>query len=153
MPDKGEIRAEIRAGGAAVELTVIGYTRNDAAARAAGIVVTGPYRNDRAGAEIEAADPDLILIPSIWPETYCYTLSHALASGRPVAGFDIGAVGTRLRDAGLAGGLGRGQAGAPCTVLALARDPSALLEALVSAAGVDEKSQVAPRQMVAVAAG
>lgn len=146
-----EIRAEIRAGGVAVELTVIGYTRNDAAARAAGIEVTGPYRNDRAGAEIEAADPDLILIPSIWPETYCYTLSHALASGRPVAGFDLGAVGTRLRDAGLAGA----RSGARCTVLplALARDPAALLEALVGAAGVGEMARPAPRRMVAVAGG
>jgi hypothetical protein len=70
-------------------------------------------------------DPDLILIPSIWPETYCYTLSHALASGRPVAGFDLGAVGTRLRDAGLAG--------ERCAVLPLARP--------------------APRRMVAVAGG
>ncbi len=145
------LAAEIRAGGAAVELTVIGFTRNDAAARAAGIAVTGPYRDDRAGAGIDAADPDLILIPSIWPETYCYTLSHALASGRPVAGFDIGAVGTRLRDAGLAGA----RPGALCTVLplALARDPSALLEALVSAAGVGEMVRPAPRQMVAVAGG
>jgi hypothetical protein len=37
--------------------------------------------------------------------------------------------------------------------LALARDPSALLEALASAAGADEKSQVAPRRMAVVAAG
>ncbi len=100
---------------------------------------------------MSAADPDLILIPSIWPETYCYTLSHALASGRPVAGFDIGAVGTRLRDAGLAGVQPGAQPGVRCTVLALAlaRDPSALLEALVSAAGLDEKVQVKPRRMAA----
>ncbi|MFQ5567955.1 MAG: glycosyltransferase, partial [Paracoccaceae bacterium] len=138
-----DLAAEIRAGEPAAELTVIGYTRNDAAARAAGIAVTGPYANDRAGAAIEAADPDLILIPSIWPETYCYTLSHALASGRPVAGFDIGAVGTRLRDAG--------RKGARCTVLplALAREPSALLEALAGAAGVGEVAQVKPRRMAA----
>jgi glycosyltransferase involved in cell wall biosynthesis len=142
-----EIRAGVFSGGAAVELTVIGYTRNDAAARAAGIAVTGPYRNDRAGDEIDAADPDLILIPSIWPETYCYTLSHALASGRPVAGFAIGAVGTRLRDAE--------QSGGRVTVLPLpmAREPAALLEALVNAAGADEKVQVATRRMVAVAGG
>jgi len=142
-----EIRAGMRAGGAAVELTVIGYTRNDAAARAAGITVTGPYRNDRAGDEIDAADPDLILIPSIWPETYCYTLSHALASGRPVAGFEIGAVGTRLRDAG--------QSGGRVTVLPLpmAREPAALLEALVRAAGVGEMVRPAPRRLVAVAGG
>ncbi len=66
-----------------------------------------------------------------------------------MAGFDLGAVGTRLRDAGLAGE----RSGARCTVLplALARDPSALLEALAGAVGVGEVMLPAPRQMVAVA--
>ncbi len=132
-----EIRAEALAGGAEVELTVIGYTRNDAAARAAGITTTGAYQNERAGAEIEAADPDLPLIPSIWPETCFYTLSHALASGRAVVGFDIGAVGTRLRDAGQVGARGAALSLVLSLVLplALARDPAGLLDALVAAAG------------------
>jgi GT2 family glycosyltransferase/glycosyltransferase involved in cell wall biosynthesis len=123
-----------RSSNAAMALTVIGYTRNNAAAQAAGITVTGAYRNGEIQGLIEAADPDLILIPSIWPETYCYTLSHALASGRPVAGFDVGAVGTRLRDAVRPGGAGQ----APRTVLplTLARDPAGLLAALIRAAGV-----------------
>jgi glycosyltransferase involved in cell wall biosynthesis len=114
------LAGEIRARGMDVALTVIGYTRNDAAARAAGIAVSGPYDNAHAADAIAVADPDLILIPSTWPETFCYTLSHALASGRPVAGFNIGAIGTRLRDSG------RGTV----LPLALARDPAALLDAL-----------------------
>jgi len=122
-----DLAGEIRARGAAVDLTVIGYTRNDDSARAAGITVTGAYDNARAAEAIAEADPDVVLIPSIWPETFCYTLSHALASGRPVAGFDIGAVGTRLRDSGA--GL--------VLPLALARDPTALLEALIGFAQRD----------------
>jgi GT2 family glycosyltransferase len=118
------LAGEIRARGAPAELTVIGYTRNDTAARAAGIAVTGAYQNSLVAEAVAAADPDLILIPSTWPETYCYTLSHALATGRPVAGFEIGAVGTRLRDSG------RGEA----LPLALARDPAALLDALTALA-------------------
>jgi hypothetical protein len=130
---------------AATELTVIGHTRNDAAARAAGIMITGPYRNDRAGDVIDAVDPDLILIPSIWPETYCYTLSHALASGRAVAGFDIGAVGTRLRDAE--------REGARATVLPLemARQPAALLAALTGAANTAGAGRQAPRRLAVAA--
>lgn len=81
-------------------LTVIGYTHNDAIARSAGIVVTGPYVNDDVDDLISAADPDLIWIPSVWPETYSYTLSIALRSGRPVAAFETGALETRLRAAG-----------------------------------------------------
>ncbi|MEM7056123.1 MAG: glycosyltransferase [Pseudomonadota bacterium] len=78
-------------------LSVIGYTHNDSAARAVGVVVTGPYVNEEIDDLILTADPDLIWIPSVWPETYSYTLSIALRSGRPVAAFDIGALSTRLR--------------------------------------------------------
>lgn len=41
---------------------------------------------------------DLVCIPSIWPETFCYTLSEAVLSGRPVLTTDIGALGERVRD-------------------------------------------------------
>jgi glycosyltransferase involved in cell wall biosynthesis len=41
--------------------------------------------------------PHAVFLPSVWPETWCYTLSHAIASGLPVAAFDIGAMGERLR--------------------------------------------------------
>ncbi len=124
-----DLADRIRRTRTAADLTVIGYTRNDAAARAAGIRVTGAYREDRVQAEIATADPDLILIPSTWPETYCYTLSHALASGRPVAGFGIGAVGTRLGAAAEAG------ARAAVLPLGLARSPAALLDALIAITG------------------
>lgn len=82
---------------APVELTVIGHTRNDSAATAAGITVTGRYSEGEIDAMVDAVAPDLILIPSIWPETFCYTLSHALRSGLPIAAFDLGAQASRLR--------------------------------------------------------
>ena len=40
---------------------------------------------------------DLILVPSIWPETHSYTLTLGLRTGLPVIGFDLGAQGERLR--------------------------------------------------------
>jgi len=118
------VAGHIQRHGLAMEIAVIGYTQNDAAARAAGIAVTGPYVNDEVAARIEAVDPDLIWIPSVWPETYSYTLSIALRSGRAVATFDIGALGTRLRAAG------RGA----LIPLDLARHPAALYDALRQAA-------------------
>ena len=39
----------------------------------------------------------MILLPSIWPETYAYALTLALRTGLPVAAFDLGAPAERLR--------------------------------------------------------
>lgn len=39
------------------------------------------------------------LIPSVWPETFCYTVHEALQTGLPAMGFDIGAQGEALRAA------------------------------------------------------
>ena len=113
------------------QFTVIGYTHNDHAARACGISVTGAYENADVDLLIEQADPDVIWIPSIWPETYCYTLSIALRSGRAVAGFAIGAIATRLRDAG------RGH----LMPLSDAGNPERLIQALALAAEEEAEKQ------------
>ena len=41
---------------------------------------------------------DLVCIFSIWPETFCYTLSEAEVAGIPVLATDIGALGERIRE-------------------------------------------------------
>lgn len=43
---------------------------------------------------------DLVCILSIMPETYSYTLSEAVVLGVPVLGFDIGAIGSRIKTSG-----------------------------------------------------
>ena len=40
------------------------------------------------------------MLPSVWPETYCYTLSVALRAGLYPVCFDIGAPAERLRSLG-----------------------------------------------------
>lgn len=40
---------------------------------------------------------DLVCIFSIWPETFCYTLSEAEIAGIPVLATDLGALGERIR--------------------------------------------------------
>ena len=41
--------------------------------------------------------PDLAFLPSIWPETWCFTLSEAWAAGLYAVVFDLGAQAERMR--------------------------------------------------------
>lgn len=92
---------DARARGLDLEFVVIGFTENDGRAMRTGrVFVTGEYRENEAAGLIRRESPDLIWLPSVWPETWCYVLSHALASGLPVVAFDIGAIAERMRSAG-----------------------------------------------------
>ncbi|MCO5978939.1 glycosyltransferase [Ideonella oryzae] len=84
-----------------MRFTLLGHSSDDAALRAEGVRVLGRYDDAELQGLIAAEAPDLILIPSIWPETYCYVLSAALRAGRPVSVFDLGAQARRLRALGL----------------------------------------------------
>ena len=90
-----------RSQGRDMRFTLLGHSSDDAALRAEGVRVLGRYDDAELQGLIAAEAPDLILIPSIWPETYCYVLSAALRAGRPVAVFDLGAPARRLRALGL----------------------------------------------------
>ncbi|WP_156954602.1 glycosyltransferase, partial [Pseudooceanicola nanhaiensis] len=39
------------------------------------------------------------LVPSVWPETFCYAVHEAVATGLPVLAFDLGAQGEAVREA------------------------------------------------------
>jgi GT2 family glycosyltransferase len=84
-----------------LEFVVIGYTEDDEALLETGhVFVTGRYADGEPPHLLRREDPDLIWLPSVWPETWCYTLDYALAGGLPVAAFDLGAIAERLRGAG-----------------------------------------------------
>lgn len=88
-----------------LEFVVLGYTSDDAHATARGIEVTGRYREAEAVERLAALRAHAVFLPSVWPETYSYTLSVALAAGLPVFAFDLGAIASRLRAIGSEGGL------------------------------------------------
>ena len=81
----------------------MGYSHNDGLLEKAGVQVTGRYIDHEALDRLESLNPHVIWIPSIWPETYSYTLSLALKSGYPVFAFDLGAIGRRMRALGRVG--------------------------------------------------
>ncbi|MDH2312414.1 glycosyl transferase, partial [Methylobacterium brachiatum] len=64
----------------------------------AGVSQTGRYAGDDEALDLVwRTSADLVLLPAIWPETYSYALTLGLRTGLPVAAFDLGAQGDRLR--------------------------------------------------------
>jgi len=81
----------------ALEFVVVGFTQDDATLERTGrVFMTGRYQEGEALPLLRREDPDWVFLPSVWPETWCYTLDAALESGLPVAAFDIGAIRERL---------------------------------------------------------
>jgi GT2 family glycosyltransferase len=91
---------DARSRGLPLEFTVMGYSMNDRLLQEAGVQVTGKYQEEQAEDLLRRLDPHIVWLPSMWPETYSYTLSIAFRAGLPVAAFDIGAIASRLRAAG-----------------------------------------------------
>ena len=83
-----------------LEFVVIGHTENDAPLLKTGkVFVTGPYSEGEAPHLLRRERPDLVFLPSVWPETWSYVLDEALESGLPIVAFDLGAIAERLRAA------------------------------------------------------
>jgi len=114
---------DARRRGLDLAFTIVGHSDIPEKMAAMGVVETGRYADSAEALALLARHGiDLILIPSIWPETYCYTLSIALVSGLPVAVFDLGAPAERLR------AMGMGHRLDP----ALANDPGRLNDVLLT---------------------
>jgi GT2 family glycosyltransferase/glycosyltransferase involved in cell wall biosynthesis len=79
---------------------IVGYSDLTTEMAAAGVFETGSYDS-----ETEAVDclaeimPSCAFLPSIWPETFCFTLSIAFALEIPPVVFDLGAQAERVRAA------------------------------------------------------
>lgn len=85
-----------------IEFVLVGTSDQEPRLLATGRVeVTGPYREAEIWDRLEDAECHLAWLPSIWPETYMYTLSVAMAAGlRPVV-YDLGAQAERVAEAGV----------------------------------------------------
>jgi GT2 family glycosyltransferase/glycosyltransferase involved in cell wall biosynthesis len=84
-----------------LRFVVVGHTPDDAALHATGVVfVTGPYAAENVVAEIRAQKADLAFLPSVWPETWGFTLGEAWAAGLVTCVFDLGAPAERVRRRG-----------------------------------------------------
>jgi glycosyltransferase involved in cell wall biosynthesis len=57
----------------------------------------GEYNDGEIPNIISLERPNAFLFPALWPESYSYTLSHALRTGLPIVATNIGAFPERLR--------------------------------------------------------
>jgi glycosyltransferase involved in cell wall biosynthesis len=84
-----------------LEFVLIGHSIDDDRLLSTGrCFVTGPYEPDEAVALITACEARLGFVPSIWPETWCFTLSEIWGAGLPAVAFDIGAPAARIKQTG-----------------------------------------------------
>lgn len=60
----------------------------------------GTYDRNFFASKVESIAPNFGIIFSVWPETYCHTLTEMWSCSIPVFGFDIGAVGDRIGETG-----------------------------------------------------
>jgi glycosyltransferase involved in cell wall biosynthesis len=81
-----------------IDFIVMGYSMNDPLLSEAGAKITGRYLDADANEVLSSLSPHVVWLPSIWPETYSYTLSIALDAGLSVYAFDLGAIARRIRE-------------------------------------------------------
>ncbi len=113
--------------GLPLEFVVVGHTIDDARLLDTGrVFVTGAFQPAEAVPMIRAQDAAVAWLPSVWPETWSFTLSEAWRAGLRVVAFDLGAQAERVR------GTGRG------TLLPLGLPPAAINSALLAAVGLPE---------------
>ncbi len=80
-----------------LEYTIVGYSNNDNYLRSLDVTITGRYRDEQDALNIiSKLKPDLVFIPSICAETYCYSLSFAIKLRIPPVVFNIGAQAERV---------------------------------------------------------
>lgn len=82
-----------------VRLVVIGEDIQDADGDREGICVTGKYNCEKVSELLAQQQTAAVLIPSAFPETYCYTASEAILSGYPVVTMNWGAQALRVQRA------------------------------------------------------
>jgi glycosyltransferase involved in cell wall biosynthesis len=97
------------------------------------IRIRGYYRAGRLTRLVARGAVDVVVFPSVWPETYGLVVDECLLAGVPVVAFDIGAVPDRLA----------GHAGVTCVALEAGGDglARACLEVMRSGARVPPESR------------
>ena len=76
---------------------LLGNVSSDWISPSPAVKIHGPYDNKRLFEHLSPLAPSIVLIPSLWPETYCHTLTEAWVAGLPVLASDIGTLRERIQ--------------------------------------------------------
>jgi len=90
-----DLAAEIRHQGGSERIAVIGTLEINA--DRAIISETGPYVHEDLAEEIRRSGANLMLLPSIWPETFSYVAQEMIELSLPLACFNWGAPAERIK--------------------------------------------------------
>ena len=85
---------EIKARGIDLKIVIIGTI--DVSCDPSVVSQTGSYKHEEMPNLIERAGVNVMLFPSIWPETFSYVVQELIDMDLPVASFDFGAPAERL---------------------------------------------------------
>ncbi|EMA7645959.1 glycosyltransferase [Yersinia enterocolitica] len=90
-----ELAQEIKDKQCPAEIVIIGTVVSSCPADI--VTQTGAYKHEELPSLLEKHGVNIILFPSIWPETFSYVVQEMMELGYPVASFDLGAPAERLR--------------------------------------------------------
>lgn len=79
----------------AVPITIVGNSWTDLPED---VCVVGKYDRKDLPSIVVKQGVNVILMPSVVPETFSYTISEAMAMGLPIVAFDLGAQGSRVKN-------------------------------------------------------
>ncbi len=82
--------------GGVFEFHILGNVDGTLARPAPGVVQHGPYEREDLPKLLAEIAPSFSLITSIWPETYCHTMTESWLLGIPVLASDIGTLRERV---------------------------------------------------------
>jgi len=92
---------DIRRRNLPIHFDIVGYTSVKEIRSGPNVTLHGRYNGDLdAARRVAKIEPDLCLVSSVWPETYVFTVSVAMALHLPIATFDLGAQAERAREYG-----------------------------------------------------
>jgi GT2 family glycosyltransferase/glycosyltransferase involved in cell wall biosynthesis len=81
-------------------LSIVGFTDQQLSGGSDYLPVTGRYEPEEVPALLALQEAALVIIPSIWPETFSYTTLEALSCGYPVLCFSPGGAAEQVRRSG-----------------------------------------------------